>query len=85
MTTHEVTVQLTVHHGEYYAVFTGKAADVLGAAAQAAAQTTYAANLFDPKDYMFEARAKFRSELLTTLEAGERYRGYGWNTFEVVE
>lgn len=86
MTTNtDVTVRLLVHHGDYRAEFFGTGATVMDAAQAAAAQTSYAKDLFTLDSGFYQARQKFRDELSYALENYEEYRGYGWNTFSVVQ
>lgn len=80
----EVVVELVVHHGDYYAEFFGFGVTPLEAAAEAARQTSYAAELFNKSDSHYETRSKFRDSMSDTLAAGQVYRGYGWCSFKVL-
>lgn len=79
------TVELLVHHGDYKATFTGSGSSMLDAAREAARQTAYASALFDENDYQYSKRERYRFELQDALIRGQEYRGYGWNTFKLID
>lgn len=79
-----IVVKNIVSHGDYRAEFYGSGVTILEAAADAARQSTYSADLFDPSDSYYERREPFREKLGSDLERGFAYTGFGWNTFSRV-
>lgn len=77
----EFQVNNFVCHGDYRKHFKGYGATLLEAAEDAARQSSYAYDLFDPSDSRYERRAELRAKLAADLEVGIAYTGFGWNTF----
>lgn len=76
-----IVVKNIVCHGDYREEFYGSGATILEAAADAARQSTYSADLFDISDRLYEGRSGYRDELHEKLSNREAYMGFGWNTF----